>query len=119
MPGELVESGGDTAEVLEFAEDALDQVSLAIYAAIDGSVDDPLDGRGDVRLGAGGADQLERGISVVTAVGDDLLAFEACRQLWDGAEIVSLAGGEPQTDWQACQRLFSGKLQLGPMPIIP
>ena len=87
--------------MLEVAEEALDQVSLTIDASIDGSVDDPLAGRGDVRLGASGPDQVEQGISVVAAVGDDMAAFETGEQLWRGPQIVSLAGGEQQADWQA------------------
>lgn len=41
---ELVEAGGDASEVLELAEEALDQIALSVDAAVDRSVDDPLAG---------------------------------------------------------------------------
>jgi hypothetical protein len=42
--------------VLELAEEALDEVALAVDASIDGSVDDALAGRRDMGLGAGRPD---------------------------------------------------------------
>jgi hypothetical protein len=71
---------------LSFAEEALDQVALSIDAAIDGSTDEALAGRGDVRLGSGGPDELEQGIGSVAAISDDMPAFEAGQQLWGGAQ---------------------------------
>jgi hypothetical protein len=87
--------------VLELAEEAFDQVSLTIDAAIDGSMDDALAGRRDVGLGAGRPDQFEQGIGIVASVGDDVAAFEAGQQLRRGAQVVGLSGGQQEPDRQA------------------
>ena len=84
--------------MLEFAEEALDQVSLTIDAAIDGSMDDALAGRRNVRLGASGSDQLEQGVGIVASVSNDVAALEAGEQLWGGAQVGGLSGGQQEPD---------------------
>lgn len=56
MPDQLVEARFDTSEVLDLAEEALDQVSLAIYLSIDQSSDEAFAGRGDTGLCPCGSD---------------------------------------------------------------
>jgi hypothetical protein len=52
--------------------------------------------------GAGGLDQVEGGVRVVAAVGDDLGARrQAGEQRRDGAVVVGLACGERDAPWQA------------------
>jgi hypothetical protein len=87
--------------VLELAEEALDEVSLAVDAAIDGPLDKSAACRGDVRFCASVSDPREQIVGVVTAVGDDMAAFEAIEQLGSSLQVVGLAGGEDQADWQA------------------
>ena len=86
--------------MLELAEEAFDQVSLSIDASVDGSMDEALAGRRDVRLGAGSPDQVEQSIGIVASVGDDMAAFEAGEQLRSGAQVVRLPGGEQEPDRQ-------------------
>ena len=47
------------------------------------------------------SDPREQIVGVVTAVGDDMAAFEAIEQLGSSLQVVGLAGGEDQADWQA------------------
>jgi hypothetical protein len=97
--------------VLELAEEALDEVSLAVDAAIDGPVGKPAACRGDVRFCAGASDQREQIVGIVTAVGDDMAAFEALQQLGSGPQVVGLAGGKHQADRQAV--LVDDSVDLG------
>ena len=41
---ELVEAGGDAPEMLELAEEALDEVALAVDAPVDGAMNEPAAG---------------------------------------------------------------------------
>jgi len=41
---ELVEARGDAPEVLEFAEEALDEIALPVDAPVDGATHEPLAG---------------------------------------------------------------------------
>ena len=79
VPCEFVEACGDPSEVLELAEEALDEIALAIDASIDGSMDEPLAGRRDMRFGPGSADQVEQSVGVVAPVGNDVAALETCQ----------------------------------------
>jgi len=56
---QLVEASCDTSKVLEFAEEALDQIALAVDAAVDGAAHEALAGRGDMGFGPAGSDQIE------------------------------------------------------------
>ena len=86
--------------MLELVEEALDEIALAVDAAIDGSVDEPLAGRGDVGFGAGGADQVEQAVGVIAAIGHDMAAFQAGQQIGRRLQVVGLAGSQYQPDWQ-------------------
>jgi len=87
--------------VLELAEEALDEIALAVDAAVDGSVDEALAGRGDVGFGSGGTDQVEQTVGIVAAVGNDMAALEPGEQLGGGLQIMGLAGGQHQPHRQA------------------
>jgi len=94
VASELVEASGDASEMLEFAEEALDQIALAVDASVDGSMDETLACRWDVGPGAAGSDQLEQRVGIITAVGDDVAALQAGQQVWRRAQVVGLAGGQ-------------------------
>lgn len=70
VPGKLGEAGCDTAEVLELAEEPLDEVALAVEVSVDRALDLAIRLGGDVGLSACAADQIDDGLGVVAAVGD-------------------------------------------------
>ena len=80
--------------MLEFAKEALDQISLTIDAAVNGAMHYALAGRGDVGFGSAGSDQVEQRIGVIAAIGDDVPAFEASEQKGRRTQIVVLSGGQ-------------------------
>ena len=87
--------------MLEFVEEALDEVSLSVDAAIDRAMNQALACRWDMRLGPGGADKLEQGVGIVASVGDDMAASEIGEQLRRGPQIVGLPGGQHEPHRQA------------------
>ncbi len=101
VAGELVEARSNAPEMLELVEVALDEVALAVDAPADRAMDAALAGRRNVGLGAAPADEIEQGVGVIAAVGDDVAALEAGEQMRSGLEIVGLSGGQHQTHRQA------------------
>ena len=67
--GEFVVSGGDPAEVLELAEEALDQVALAIEDLAEAGFPFPIGFGGDVRHRALRLDQFADPVGVISFVG--------------------------------------------------
>jgi len=80
--------------VLEFVEEALDEVALAVDAAADRPLDQTRSRRWNVRPGSGGADEGQKRVGVVAAVGDDVTALQSSQQLRRSVEIVRLARRE-------------------------
>ena len=112
MPDQLVEARFDTSEVLDLAEEALDQVSLAIYLSIDQSSDESFAGRGDTGLCLCGSDLRQESIGVIAAVSDAATAFEAGEQLQCSTQIVGLARRRHESHGQAV--LVHDRINLGP-----
>lgn len=86
--------------MLELAEEALDEVALAIDAPVDRAMHQALSGRRNVGRSSAGPDQIEKRICVITAVGDDMTALEALEQVRCGAQIVGLASREHEPQGQ-------------------
>ena len=102
VPGELVVPGGDASEVLEFVEEALDEVALAVESGIDGPLG--LSGAlgGNVRAAARRGHQIEDGAGVVAAVGDKIAARrEAVEQSRHRGAVVGLARSEDDAHREA------------------
>jgi hypothetical protein len=97
--------------VLELVEEALDEIALAVDAAVDRSVDEPLAGRGDMGFGAGGSDQVEQAVGVIATIGHDVAASQAGQQIGRRLQVVGLAGGQHQADRQAV--LIDDGIDLG------
>lgn len=99
---ELVVAGGDTAEVFELAEEALDQVAFAVEPF--GKARLPLSvnlGR-NVGRGALLLDQRAEAISVVSLVGQhDRAGAEMVEQLVSDLAVMRLASGQPKPDREA------------------
>jgi len=87
--------------VLELAEEALDQVALAIDSPVYGTMYQALAGRRNMGLGATGSDQVEQCVGVIAAVGDDMAAFEAIQQDRRRAQVMVLSGGQHEPYRQA------------------
>jgi hypothetical protein len=87
--------------VFDLAEEPLDQIALTIDAPVYRTVYQALAGRGDMSFGSAGSDQVEQRIGVISAIGDDVTAFEAGEQEWCRAQVVVLSGGQHQAHWQA------------------
>ena len=77
---QFVKARGDPPEVLELAEEALHEIALAVDAPIYRTLNHALAGRGYVGFGPVGSDQIEQGVGVIAAIGDDMPAFETGEQ---------------------------------------
>ena len=71
IPGEFVVARGDASEVFELAEEALDQITLAIEAGIDRSLDLAVALGRNMGLAAAATDQINQVLPVISAIGDD------------------------------------------------
>ena len=87
--------------MLEFAEEAFDEVALAVDVPVDRAMDQALAGRWYVSFGAIGSDQIEQCIGVIAAVGDDMSAFETGEQERCRAQVVVLSGSQHEPHRQA------------------
>ena len=99
---ELVIAGGDAPEVLEFVEEALDEVALAVELGIDRAANPYVALGWDMGPSAAGLDDLDDGTGGVSAVGDHVARqTEAIEQLRGGGLVGRLAGGEHEADREA------------------
>ena len=99
---ELVETGCDAAELLEPAEEALDEIALPIDGRIDGAPDDAAGAAWNVGFGAGASDEFEDGIAVIASVGDHGdRCGQASEQLRDEGHVGSLARRQEESHRQA------------------
>ena len=71
IPGKLVVSGGDAAEVLEPAEAAFDDVSAFVGAFVEAMDDDAVRFVGDHGLGAATNDFAAKLVAVIPFVGEE------------------------------------------------
>ena len=87
--------------MLELAEEALDQVALAIKCGIDRTLDFAVFLGGDMGLSATRRDQIDNGLGIVTTVGDQSLGRrKAIDQGGDGGLVRGLSGREYQAQRQ-------------------
>ena len=88
--------------MLEFAEVALDEISLSVDLRVDGALDLSIPLGRDVGATATDADQIDDRLSVVTPVGDESPCWrQALDQIGDGGLVGGLAGGQNDPDRQA------------------
>lgn len=99
IPGELVVSGGDTAEVLEPAEAALDDVSAFVGSFVEPMDDNTVGFVWDYRLGAATNDFAAKVVAVITFVGEERAHGRRERQnIWRRCDIGILTWGQMQDD---------------------
>jgi hypothetical protein len=102
VPGELVVSGGDTSEVLQLVEQALDEVAPSVEGVVDRALLPSVALGRDVRPGAVFGDQIEDGLGVIAAVGDGIGGrIEAVEQDGHGGFVGRLTRGQDEPDRQA------------------
>ena len=99
IPGELVVSGSDAAEVLEPAKAALDDVSAFVGTLVEAMDDDTVGFVGDDGLGAATNDFAAKVVAVIPFVGEERAHGRRERQnIWRRRDIGILAWGQMQDD---------------------
>ena len=99
IPGELVVSGGDAAEVLEPAKAALDDISALVGAFIEGMNDDAVGFVWDYGLGSATNDFTAKVVTVIPFVGENRAHRWCERQNIGGSSDVGiLTLGQMQDD---------------------
>lgn len=99
---ELVVAGGDSAEVLEPAKAAFDNVAAFVGALVEGMDVDAIGLVGNDRLGAAIDDLGTQFVAVVSFVGDERAHGWGKRQhIGRGGDVGILAGREMKNDWSA------------------
>lgn len=97
----FIEARGDASELLEFAEEAFDQISMAVELWWDGALPaDPALGR-DVCLAAPGCHPVYQRHAVVAAVGYDGARQQRVQKGRRRALVGGLSGRDVQADRQA------------------
>jgi len=102
IPGELVISCGDAAEVLEPTKAALDDVSAFIGTLVEGMDDDPVGFVGNDGLGAATYDVAAKVVAVIPFVAEERAHGGRERQnIWRRRDIGILAWCQMQDDRSA------------------
>lgn len=87
--------------MLELAEEALDEVALAVEPRVDGSLDLAVAGRRNVSLAPSLAHQIEDRLSVVAPIGDEGLGGrQVGQQGWSECLVGGLARRDDEADGQ-------------------
>ena len=102
VAGQLVVAGGDSSEVLQLVEEALDEIAQAVDGMVDRSLVLTIALGGDMRLRSMLGDEIDDVLGVVAAIGDGIARrFQAVEQSWYGGLIGSLARRQDEPDRQA------------------
>ena len=112
VAGQLVEARGDTPEVLQLAEEALDQIAAAIKLWIHRALHPDVALGRDVRLAAGASHQLDDGAAVVAAVGDQCLGRWHAGQEFGAERLIGGLSGR-QHDPDRVAVLVHQRVDLG------
>jgi hypothetical protein len=101
VSGKLVEAGSDASELLELAEEPLDEVAFAVELRRDRALQVDAALGGDVCLAAGSRDEIENSAAVIAAVGDECLGWwQAGQEVRRGGLVGGLTGRDQKPDWQ-------------------
>ena len=96
---ELVVTGGDAAEVLQLAEEALYQVALTIEHLAEAGFPFAIGFGRDIGNRALRLDQIADAIGVIGLIGqNDCASIETIKQAEGGGAVVGLAGGQAEPD---------------------
>jgi hypothetical protein len=109
---ELIVACGDTAEMFDLVEEALDEVALSIEVRIDGSSDLDVALGGDVGGGAAAGEEFDDGPRAVAAVGDGVAGRpQSLDQAGQGRLVRGLARRQEETNGQAA--IIDDGVELG------
>lgn len=97
--------------MLDLAEVAFDAIALAVDTLWHRSLDDAVARCRDTGLCAGRPDEVEEGVAVIAAVGDDMTTREAFQKGWSSVEVMDLTGREDAPDRQPA--LIDESIDLG------
>jgi hypothetical protein len=111
---EFVVSGGNASELLETAEETLDQISIPIEMSIERAECAAIGARRDHRLSALRFDGCHKGIGVVALVGDDKASWLVLDQRSSLVDVCDLPGR--QNDAQRIAERIDGHMQFGGQP---
>ena len=90
--GGFVVTRGDASEVLEFIEEALDEIALSVEGAVDRALDLAVRTGRDVSSAAAASDQIDKGARVIAAIGDEIATgLELLDQDWGDGLVGNLA----------------------------
>lgn len=95
---QLVVSGGDTAELFELVEEALDDVAFLVEVQIVGTLDFAVSFGRDDDLGAGLGDPFDEMVGIVALVGDGGACGDAVDKIMREGDVIALSRGADQTD---------------------
>ena len=98
IPCEFVVAGGDSAKVLEFVEEALDQIAFAIEYEVAVPRSLAIGGWRNHRADLPPVESLDQPIGIVSLVADQSLRIDVFDQRLCASQIVGLPGREPQHD---------------------
>ena len=102
VSSELVVTRGDASDMLEFIEEPLDEIALAVEFRIDRADDFDVALRRDVRSRAAACEELDDRACAVAAIGDGLTGRpQAIDQRRQCRLVGGLAGRQEETDRQA------------------
>ena len=95
---QLVVSGGDTAELFELVEEALDDVALLVEVDVVGTLDLAVSFRRDDGLRAGLGDPLDEMVGVIALVGDGDACGDAVDKIMRKGDVIALPGSTDRTN---------------------
>lgn len=97
--GELVVAGGDATEVLQFGEEPLDEVAVAVEALAEAGLPSAVAFRRDVGRGALFLDQLTDTVGIIRLVREhDGARAKVVEQRIGDLPVVCLPGGQAEPD---------------------
>lgn len=111
---ELVVARGQSAELLEPVEKALDEVARLVAMPVDRAWTQSVAARGNDGLGATRFDDVDQCIAVVAFVGDDRFGGDVLNQGGALAHIGRLAAGQDQA--QRIAQCVNAGVDLGAQP---
>jgi hypothetical protein len=111
---QLVVSGGDTAELFELVEEALDDVALLVEIDVVGTLDLAVSFRRDDDLCAGLGHPVDEMVGIIALVGDGRARDEAVDKIMRKGDVIALPRSPDQAD-RIAQRI-AGSVDFGAQP---
>ena len=111
---QFVVSGGDTTELFELIEEALDDVALLVEIGVVGPLHLAISFRWDDGLGAGLSDLVDEMVGIIALVGNRRARSKAVDEIVREGDVIALPGRADQTD-RVAETIASG-MDFGTQP---